>query len=474
MEPGEPDGFASIPGARTTKTEVFAGTTTGVADGRGRPQRRVLVTRGVSAYRRGVVSDPSWTGARSPGHSNPEDAGADADWPDLDFDLSDLEVDLDEPPTGRQSGLRGALDEPWDSTEPNGAPRFGEGRMEDAVVGARHLPGPPTPGRARLPPPPGRLGAAALGDGTGTVVAPAPTGPPAAPPPPPGRAMSPGFPDPVERRRSAEAMVRDVLDSAPSRSDGAIPLVLTPIPVPAPSPPPLRRSARRGRGRLWVLMGAAVLALVTVGWAVWRTVASKRTGSADADGPKVADARGSAEASVVPSVDAAEPAGEAEPALDAAAAAPEHAGEDEAPVPDEDAAQGQGEPAPDPAAEPVDPDVEQEPEAEVEDAPEAVPDDAAPVAAEVGSDPTPSPGIEDETLQAAQAALDQGKAARAYELAEQSFDGRPTKAALFLMVRAGCALGSEAKAKAAFVRLPLSARDDVRRECLTAGIELGT
>jgi hypothetical protein len=65
------------------------------------------------------------------------------------------------------------------------------------------------------------------------------------------------------------------------------------------------------------------------------------------------------------------------------------------------------------------------------------------------------------------------KPEQAYSLAQESFDAKPTKAALLLMVRAGCAMGNTKKAKDAYVKLPLSSREEVRAECEELGLNIG-
>jgi hypothetical protein len=58
-------------------------------------------------------------------------------------------------------------------------------------------------------------------------------------------------------------------------------------------------------------------------------------------------------------------------------------------------------------------------------------------------------------------------------LAAQSNRAKRSTAALQIMAKAGCRLGSENKAKAAFSQLPLGMKAGIRSECRAKGIRLG-
>lgn len=79
----------------------------------------------------------------------------------------------------------------------------------------------------------------------------------------------------------------------------------------------------------------------------------------------------------------------------------------------------------------------------------------------------------DELLASAKKALASGNNSAAYSLAAQSRRLKRTNDALQVMAKAGCRMGSENKAKAAFSQLPLGLKSGIRSECRAKGIRLG-
>jgi hypothetical protein len=157
---------------------------------------------------------------------------------------------------------------------------------------------------------------------------------------------------------------------------------------------------------------------------------------------------------------------ETEPEPEATADEPEAAAEPET------AEEPETTEAPEAAVDPeatAEPDQEPEPTPEAEAAedldPETEPDSAAePEAAAPAPDPQ---------LDKARSALEDGRGLAAWRLAKQSFEAKPNRAALAVMVEAGCALGDDGRARDAYTKLPLSSRKDARARCLELGVEVG-
>ncbi len=87
--------------------------------------------------------------------------------------------------------------------------------------------------------------------------------------------------------------------------------------------------------------------------------------------------------------------------------------------------------------------------------------------------PNPSEPDANALLRDAQKALRSGDARRAYAQAVKSRRAKRTSAALIVMAKAACRMGSESKAKSAFGQLKVGERRGIRAECRNKGIRLG-
>jgi hypothetical protein len=102
----------------------------------------------------------------------------------------------------------------------------------------------------------------------------------------------------------------------------------------------------------------------------------------------------------------------------------------------------------------------------------AAPPPASAPASKASSSTKGEPGA-DELLAQAKRALSSGSNSVAYTLAAKSRRLKKSNDALQIMAKAGCRLGSENKAKAAFAQLPFGMKAGIRSECRAKGIRLG-
>jgi hypothetical protein len=239
-----------------------------------------------------------------------------------------------------------------------------------------------------------------------------------------------------------------------------------------PSVDSLRVPGRSPRARRWLPWAAAVVALLGItgaGTVALRSRAVEATGLAAADPVSTAerpattkipdDPRATTTTPTgVPSTDAAAATRETEPASLVTAPLGQATVESTAiaTATDRQAAPG------------VEPDARRSPPTPNDD---ATTPDAAPVTPPDANADASAPTHNE--LDEAVLALDGGRLELAYALASDAFTVRPSRAALVVMVRSSCAQGKLSRARAAYTRLPLSIRPEVRAECLDRGVELG-
>jgi thioredoxin-like negative regulator of GroEL len=79
----------------------------------------------------------------------------------------------------------------------------------------------------------------------------------------------------------------------------------------------------------------------------------------------------------------------------------------------------------------------------------------------------------EELYQEAKKAYAEGDGARAYKLANMSYQRQESERALDLKARAACRMKNKPAAKAVFDDLPRERRRDVRKACRDDGVSLG-
>lgn len=253
---------------------------------------------------------------------------------------------------------------------------------------------------------------------------------------------------------------------------------------PDPVPPPASNLSRteppkRGPGKA-ILIGVAVVLATGLGAFGAHTIVehlrakdaaaesrAAAVASAESAAPSEAELSGAEPAAAV--AEPGKPELAPQPSANDDPPPPEEAKADEPPTDEPNPAEpavpaAAPEPTPD---EPKDPPAAEEPEVAVDDAPPTPPPVAPP--------PTPvGAGPHAELLSQAQEAFANGKTNTSYKLAKESFDAKPTKAALLLMVRSNCSMGLSTQAIADYRKLSLSSRKAIREECKALGVDLGS